>query len=151
MALRVLQYGLAGIDCLYGILLVLGYRHAVAPGGAWPELPVLLIAFSVLPAGVLALRSPLLAGLAQFAFAFLGKQLLHGGPWPDLRFCAALSMTWSLAMLVVVVFRGIVEVTHEAYGEAEHQDDRHVAEFPMKEEPGELQAAVGGARNQLWF
>lgn len=148
MALRALQYGLAGIDCLYGVLLVVHYAHGLRAGGPWPELPLLLICLSVLPAGALALRSPMVAGLLQFACAFLGRELLQNWPNPGLRLCAALSMSWCLAMLVVVVFRGIVEVTLEAYGEAEHQDDRHAAEV----ETGELKAAAaGGARNQLWF
>lgn len=150
MALRALQYGLAGMDCLYGGLLLMHYAHGLRPGGSWPALPLLLIAVPVLPAAVLSLRSPLVAGVVQFAAAFVGRQLLHNGPWPGLRLAAALSMTWGLALLIVVVFRGIVEVTHEAYGEADHQDDRH--QPALAEEPGELKvAAAGGSRNQLWF
>jgi len=145
MALRVLQIGLAAMDCGYGLLLLAGYGR-----GAWHEFALALIVFSVLPASVLAARTPVPAAIGQFACAFLGRQLLHNGPWPDLRLYAALSMTLAVALVAVAVVRGVVEITREAYGEIEHQDDRHVPD--SGEERGELKvAAAGGARNQLWF
>lgn len=145
MALRVLQIGLAGMDCAYGMLLLAGYGHSALHDPA-----LALMVFSVLPASVLAVRFPVPAAIGQFTCAFLGRQLLHNGPWPDLRLCAALSMTLAVAGVAVAVFRGIVEITREAYGETEHEDDRHVPE--LSEKDAELKvAAAGGSRNQLWF
>lgn len=145
MALRVLQFSLAGIDCAYGMLMLAGYGR-----GSWHRLALALIVLSVLPGGILAARFPAPAAIGQFACAFLGRQLLHNGPWPDLQLYAALSMTLAVAIVAVAVVRGVVEITREAYGEAEHQDDRYVQGNP--EEQGELKvAAAGGARNQLWF
>jgi len=145
MLLRVLQICLAGIDCAYGMLLLAGYGR-----GSWHQTAVALIALSILPAGVLSVRFPAPAAIGQFAFAFLGRQLLHNGPWPDLRLYAALSMTLAVAIVALAVVRGVVEITREAYGEADHQDDRYAPETPG--EPGDLKvAAAGGARNHLWF
>ncbi len=145
MALRVLQICLAGIDCVYGMLLLAGNGRT-----AWHEPALALIVFSVLPASVLAVRFPAPAAIGQFACAFLGRQFLHNGPWPDLRLYAALSMTLAVAIAGVAVVRGVVEITREAYGEAQHQDDRYVPE--RTEDEADLKvAAAGGARNQLWF
>lgn len=145
MALRVLQICLAGVDCVYGMLLLAGYGRT-----AWHQAALALIVFSVLPASVLAVRFSAPAAIGQFACAFLGRQLLNNGPWPDLRLYGALSMTLAVAIVVVAVFRGIVEITREAYGETEHQDDLYVPE--LAENEAELKvAAAGGGRNQLWF
>lgn len=145
MVLRALQICLAGMDCVYGMLLLAGFGR-----GAWHQPALALIVLSVLPASVLAVRFPVPAAIGQFACAFLGRQFLHNGPWPDLRLYGALSMTLAVAIVALAVFRGVVEITREAYGEAEHQDDRYVPE--LTEEPGDLKvAAAGGARNQLWF
>jgi hypothetical protein len=145
MMLRALQICLAGIDCLYGMLLLAGLgRHA------WHQAALALIVLSVLPASVLAVRFPVQAAIGQFACAFLGKQFLHNGPWPDLRLYAALSMTLALAIVALAVFRGVLEITREAYGETEHQDDLCVPELAGNETELKV-AAAGGARNQLWF
>ncbi|HEY1807243.1 MAG TPA: hypothetical protein VGG42_01715 [Acidobacteriaceae bacterium] len=149
MALRVLKVCLAGIDCVYGMLL-LEHGHSVWHGAAGYQPALALIAFSVLPAGVLAVRFPAPAAILQFACALLGRQLLHNGPWPDLRLYGALSMTLAIAMVAVEVTRGVVEITREAYGESEHQDDRYVPELTENEADLKV-AAAGGARNQLWF
>lgn len=150
MALRVLQICLAGMDCVYGMLLLAGYGRSAWHVTAWQQPGLALIVFSVLPASVLAVRFPAPAAIGQFACAFLGRQLLYNGPWPDLRLYGALSMTAAVAIVAVAVFRGVLEVTREAYGEAEHQDDRYVPE--ISEDEAELKvAAAGGGRNQLWF
>lgn len=145
MALRVLQICLTGIDCAYGMLLLAGFGR-----GAWHHPALALIVLTVLPASVLAVRFPVRSAIGQFACAFLGRQLLHTGPWPDLRLYAAISMTLAVALVAVAVVRGVVEITREAYGEADHQDDRHVPEASGPE--SELKVAgAGSARNQLWF
>lgn len=150
MALRVLPICLAGMDCAYGMLLMAGYGRSAwhLTGSHQPALA--LIVLSVLPASVLAVRYPVPSAIGQFACAFLGRQMLHNGPWPDLQLYAAFSMTLAVALVAVAVIRGVVEITREAYGETEHQDDRYIAKDP--EQQGELKAAAaGGARNQLWF
>ncbi|MGA7525191.1 MAG: hypothetical protein WBW84_22270 [Acidobacteriaceae bacterium] len=150
MALRALQICLAGIDCGYGMLLLAGYGRSAWHGAVWQQPGLVLIAFSVLPASVLAVRFAAPAAIGQFACAFLGRQLLHNGPWPELRLSAALSMILALAIVGVAVFRGVLEVTREAYGETEHQDDRLGPDFTEKEADLKV-AASGGGRNQLWF
>ena len=150
MALRVLQICLAGVDCVYGMLLLAGYGRSAWHLTAWHEPAVALIVFSVLPASVLAVRFPAPAAIGQFACAFLGREFLYNGPWPDLRLYAALSMLLAVGIVAMAVARGVVEITREAYGEAEHQDDRYVPQ--RTEDDAELKvAAAGGARNQLWF
>lgn len=151
MALRALQICLAGMDCVYGMLLLAGYGRSAWQVTAWQQTALALIVFSVLPASVLAVRFPAPAAIGQFACAFLGRQLLHNGPWPDLRLYAALSMALGVAMVAVAVFRGVVEVTREAYGETEHQDDRYAPELTPEAEGDLKVAAAGGGRNQLWF
>lgn len=150
MALRVLQICVAGMDCGYGVLLLAGYGRSGWHLTAWHQPALALIIFSVLPASVLAVRFPAPAALGQFACAFLGRQLLHNGPWPDLRLFGALSMTLALAIVTVAICRGVVEITREAYGETEHQDDRYVPEVGENEADLKV-AAAAGARNQLWF
>lgn len=149
MALRVLQICLAAVDSACGALLLAEYgRSAWNLSGSQPA--VALIVLSVLPASVLAVRFPVPSAIGQFACAFLGRQMLHNGPWPDLQLYAALSMTLAVALVAVAVARGVVEITREAYGEAEHQDDRYVP--GSSEEQQDLKvAAAGGARNHLWF
>jgi len=145
MALRVLQICLSGMDCAYGMLLLAGYGHS-----AWHQPALALIVFSVLPASVLAVRFPVPAAIGQFACAFLGRQFLYNGPWPDLRLSAALSMTLGLAIAGMAVLRGVVEITREAYGEKEQQDDRY-ASGDAEEQRDLKVAAAGGGRNHLWF
>jgi hypothetical protein len=150
MALRALQIFLAGIDCVYGLLLLAGYGRSTWQVTAWQQPALALIVFSVLPASVLAMRFAAPAAVGQFACAFLGRQLLHNGPWPDLQLYGALSMTLAVAIVTVAVIRGVVEVTREAYGETEHQDDRYVPDHAENEADLKV-AAAGGGRNQLWF
>ena len=88
---------------------------------------LLLVAGSVFPLAVLAVRFPLVAGIAQFSTAFIGNQLLHESPWPDLRICSSASMALALAVLFVAVLRGILEITQEAFGEAEEPDEQPAA------------------------
>jgi hypothetical protein len=75
----------------------------------------------------MAVRFPLVAGIAQFSTAFIGNQLLHEAPLRDLRACSSASMALALALLFVAVLRGILEVTQEAFGEAEEQDEQQAA------------------------
>ena len=61
------------------------------------------------------------------------------------------TVSLGVAMVAVAVFRGVVEVTREAYGETEHQDDRYAPELTPEAEGDLKVAAAGGGRNQLWF
>ncbi len=82
----------------------------------------------LVPIAILSLRFPLAAGIAQFSTAFIGNQLLHDSPLLDLRACSSVSMALSMAILFAEVFRGIHEVTREAFGEIEDQDEKRAAE-----------------------
>ena len=127
MTLRALQLALAIGNCLYGALLLQMYGRPAFHAPLWPpsldQQVLWLVAISVLPVAALGLRFPLLAGIFQFSCAFLGSQILHDAPFPDLRLISSISMTIALVALVLAVFRGILQVTREAFGEAEDQDD----------------------------
>jgi hypothetical protein len=131
MSVRYLQISLAVGNCLFGLLLLEKYGRALLHAQAWPpnldQQVLLLVAGSVLPIALCGLRFPLAAGLFQFSSAFIGNQLLHDAPLPDLRFCSSISMTMAFAILAVTVLRGILEVTREAFGEAEDQDEKQAA------------------------
>jgi hypothetical protein len=131
MSLRLLQNVLAASNCLFGLLLLGLYGPALLHGRVWPpsleQQSLLLVAGFVLPLAVLAVRFPLVAGIAQFSTAFIGNQLLHEAPLPDLRACSSASMVLALALLFVAVFRGILEITQEAFGEAEDTDEKQAA------------------------
>lgn len=128
MGLRVLQVLLAVGNCLYGGLLLTRYGQPALHPGAWPpaleQQVVLLVAISVLPTALVGLRFPLIAGIVEFASGFIGRQLLHEAPLADLRTFAGISMAVGFAILAVAVLRGIVDVTREAFGEAEDQDEK---------------------------
>ena len=129
--IRFLQNVLAVSNCFFGLLLLWLYGPLLFHTHPWPpsleQQVLLLVAGSVLPIAVLALRFPLVAGIAQFSTAFIGNQLLHEAPLPDLRLCSSVSMTIAFAILFVAVFRGVLEITQEAFGEAEDQDDKQAA------------------------
>jgi hypothetical protein len=131
MSVRHLQISLAAGNCLLGLLLLEKHGRTLLLSHAWPpsleQQVLLLVAGSVLPAALFSLRYPLVAGIFQFSSAFIGNQLLHEAPLPDLRLISAISMTMGFAILAVTVFRGILEVTREAFGEAEDQDEKQAA------------------------
>jgi Na+/phosphate symporter len=131
MGVRILQNVLLAGNCLFGLLLLVLYGPPLLHTRAWPpslEQEVLLVvAGSVFPLAVLAVRFPLVAGITQFSTAFIGNQLLHEAPLPDLRVCSSASMALALALLFVAVLRGILEITQEAFGEAEEPDEQQAA------------------------
>ena len=132
MGVRVVQSVLLAGNCLFGLLLLVLYGPPLLHTRAWPpsleQEVLLLVAGSVFPLAVLAVRFPLVAGVAQFSTAFIGNQLLHEAPLPDLRMCSSASMALALALLFVAVLRGILEITQEAFGEAEEQDEQQAAD-----------------------
>jgi hypothetical protein len=132
MSVRLLQSGLAVGNCLFGLLLLALYGPALIHTRAWPpslEQEVLLLVVGVVvPLAILAVRFPLIAGIAQFSTAFIGNQILHESPLPGLRAFSSASMTIALAILFVAVFAGILEITQEAFGEIEDQDEKQSAE-----------------------
>ena len=89
MGVRILQNVLLAGNCLFGLLLLVLYGPPLLHTRAWPpslEQEVLvLVAGSVFPLAVMAVRFPLVAGITQFSTAFIGNQLLHEAPLPDLR------------------------------------------------------------------
>ncbi len=127
MSVRLLQILVAAGNCLFGLLLLAIYGPALLHGHAWPaslEHQVLvLVAGSVLPLAVLAVRFPVVAGMAQFSAAYIGNQLLHEAPLRVLREFSRVSMGIALAILFLAVFRGILEITQEAFGETEESDE----------------------------
>jgi hypothetical protein len=128
MSARLLQIVLVAGNCLFGVLLLALYGPALLHARAWPpnleNQVLLLVAGSVLPLAILAIRFPLVAGIAQFSAAFIGNQLLHEAPLPDLRAFSSASMVLAMAILLVAVFRGILEITQEAFGEVEDSDEK---------------------------
>ncbi|HEX4310872.1 MAG TPA: hypothetical protein VHZ25_12645 [Acidobacteriaceae bacterium] len=128
MSVRLLQNIFAGGNCVFGSLLLAMYGPTLLHARAWPpsleQQVLLLVTASVLPLAILAVRFPLVAGIAQFSSAFIGNQMLHDAPLPDLRAFSSASMAIALAILFVAVFRGILEITQEAYGEVEDQDEK---------------------------
>ena len=128
MTLRILQMVLAVGNCLYGVVLLELYGRTALHIPLWPpsldQQVLWLVALSVLPIAVIGLRFPLAAGILEFAAAFVGNQLLHDSPFPDLRLVSTISMTIAFIILGLSVFRGIIEVTREAFGEAEDTDER---------------------------
>jgi uncharacterized membrane protein len=67
-----------------------------------------------------------MGGMAQFSAAYIGNQLLHEAPMRILREFSWVSMGIALAILFLAVFRGILEITQEAFGEAEEADEQPV-------------------------
>ena len=128
MGVRLLQNVFAAANCFFGFWLLAIYGPALLQLRAWrpglEEQVLVLVAGAVLPLAILAFRFPLIAGIAQFSAAYIGNQLLHDSPLPDLRGLSALSMALALAILCVALFRGIFEITQEAFGEAEDTDQR---------------------------
>jgi hypothetical protein len=123
MVLRLVHTVLVGANCLFGLLLLGLYGPTLLHTRAWPpnleQESLLLVAASVLPLAVMAARFPLVAGIAQFSTAYIGNQLLHDAPLPDLRFFSSVSMVLALVILAVALFRGIFEITQEAFGHPE--------------------------------
>jgi hypothetical protein len=127
MAVRLLQIAVAAGNCLFGLLLLAIYGPVLLHSPAWPltlgQQVVVLVAGPVLPLAVLAMRFPVIGGMAQFSAAYIGNQLLHEAPLRVLREFSCVSMGIALAILFLAVFRGILEVTQEAFGEAEDPDE----------------------------
>ena len=132
MSVRLLQLVLGVANCIFGLLLLERYGGSLVSQRAWPpsleEQAIFLVAVILLPLAILGLRFPLLAGIAQFATAFIGNQLLHDSPFLGLRAFSSISMAMSMAILLLEVFRGILEVTQEAFGEIEDQDEKRAAD-----------------------
>ncbi|MFP5226590.1 MAG: hypothetical protein ACLGXA_03090 [Acidobacteriota bacterium] len=131
MRIRPLQNVVAVGNCLFGLMLAALYGPALVHIRAWPlslgQEVLLLVAGSALPLAVVALRFPLVGGMAQFSMAYIGNQLLHEAPLRVLRDFSAVSMGIALTMLVIAVFRGILEITQEAFGEIEEADEQQAA------------------------
>jgi hypothetical protein len=130
MSVRLLQIMVAAGNCLFGLLLLSIYGRALLHSGAWPptlgQQVLVLVAGTVLPLAVLAMRFPVIGGMAQFAAAYIGNQMLHEAPLRVLREFSCVSMGIALAILFLAVFRGILEVTQEAFGEAEDPDEERL-------------------------
>jgi hypothetical protein len=130
VSVRLFQYVVASANCFFGLVLLALYGPALLHGHAWPpslqQQVLLLVAGSALPLAVLAMRFPVIGGLAQFSAAYIGNQLLHEAPLHILRQCSWASMIFALAILFLAVFRGILEVTQEAFGEAEDADEKQL-------------------------
>lgn len=128
MSLRILQTAVAIGNCLYGALLLGLYGRAALHPSLWPltidQQVLWLVAIAVLPIAAFGLRFTLAAGILEFATAFVGNQMLHDAPFPDLRLVSSISMTIALVILGLAVFSGILQVTREAFGEAEDQDEQ---------------------------
>ncbi len=126
MVLRRVHTVLIAGNCFLGALLLGLYGPILLHTRAWPpsleQQALLLVASSVLPLAVLAVRFPLVAGIAQFSTAYIGNQLLHDAPLPDLRVFSSVSMVAALVILLVALFRGILEITQEAFGEVPDQE-----------------------------
>lgn len=131
MGVRLLQNVFAAANCFFGFWLLAIYGPALLQLRAWrpglEEQVLVLVAGAVLPLAILAFRFPLIAGIAQFSAAYIGNQLLHDSPLPDLRSLSSVSMVIALAILFIAVFRGILEITQEAFGEAEDHDQERAA------------------------
>jgi len=130
MSVRLLQNLVSAGNCLFGLLLLAIYGPALEHSRVWPptlqQQVLLLVAGSVLPLAVLVLRFPVVGGLVQFSAAYIGNQLLHEAPLRVLREFSWVSMGIALAILFLAVFRGILEVTQEAFGEAEEADEEQL-------------------------
>ena len=134
MSVRLLQMMVAAGNCLFGLLLLAIYGPALVHSHAWPPtlgqqvlvLVLVLVAGSAFPLAVLAMRFPVVGGMAQFSAAYIGNQLLHEAPLRVLREFSWVSMGIALAILFLAVFRGILEVTQEAFGEAEEPDEERL-------------------------
>ena len=131
MVLRRVHTVLIGGNCFLGLLLLALYGPILVHTRAWPpslvEEALLLVGASVLPFAVLSVRFPLVAGMAQFSTAWVGNQLLREAPLPELRAFSSISMMLALVILGVAVFRGIFEITQEAFGQAEPQKKKPAA------------------------
>ena len=131
MVLRRVHTALIGGNCFFGLLLLGLYGPILIHTRAWPpslaQEALLLVAASVVPFAVLSVRFPLVAGIAQFSTAYIGNQLLREAPLPELRAFSSISMMLALVILAVAVFRGIFEITQEAFGEAEPQEKKRTA------------------------
>lgn len=132
MVLRFAHTVLIGGNCFLGVLLLGLYGPILLETRAWPPCLVqevlLFVAASVLPLAVLSMRFPLVAGIAQFSTAYIGNRLLHDAPLPGLRAFSSISMMLALVILSVAVFRGILEITQEAFGEAEDRDEKRATD-----------------------
>lgn len=130
MTLRTLQFALSLGNCLYGGLLLELYAHRAFHSPLWPptldQQVLWLVAVSVLPVALIGLRFPLITGILEFSCAFLGNQLLHDAPYPDLRLISSISMSIAFVILGLAVLRGILQVTREAFGDTDDQEDHRI-------------------------
>ncbi len=131
MSVRLLQNAVGAGNCLFGLILLALYGPALLHIRAWPlglgQEVLLLVAGSVLPLAVVALRFPLIGGMGQFATAYIGNQLLHEAPLRVLRDFSSVSMAIALAIVLIAVFQGILEITQEAFGEIDDTDEQQAA------------------------
>ena len=138
MSLRLLQILLALGNCCYGAFLMLQYGPVFRQSYAWPlsldQDVILLIGMSVLPIALLSLRFPIVAGILEFACAFIGLQLLHSDPLPHLTHYANVTMIMAAAVLAVAVLRGVTEVTYEAFHQKDEKPRKrsNVSELPAQ-------------------
>jgi hypothetical protein len=143
MVLRALQILLALGNCGYGLLLLGKYGNTAMQIHSWPltmnQEVILLIGISVMPAALVGLRWPVIAGIFEFACAFIGLQLVHDESLAHLKYFAHISMFVAAGVLVVAVLRGITEVTHEAFHKPEVKEKRRKAHahHPQHHHPGE--------------
>lgn len=130
MTLRTLQLALSIGNGLYGGLLLDLYARSAFHAPLWPlaldQQVLWLVAISVLPVALIGLRFPLIAGILEFSCAFLGNQMLHDAPYPDLRLISSISMAIAIVILGLAVLRGILQVTREAFGESEEQEEHPI-------------------------
>jgi hypothetical protein len=128
MLIRLLQNAVAVANCLLGLVLVAVYGPALLHihilSMTLAQEVLLLVAGSVFPLAIVTFRYPLFGGMAQFALAYIGNQLLHEAPLRTLRDFSVASMIVALTIIFSAVLRGILEITQEAFGEAQDSDDR---------------------------
>lgn len=119
MSLRTVQILVAVGNCVYGALLLSHYGQAALAMRGWPptveHTEILLVAVSVLPFAIISLRFPTIAGILQFACAFIGSQLAHNEPTVALLRDARISMAIAMAILAIASVRGIVAITPELF------------------------------------
>lgn len=127
MNLRTLQGILTIGNGAYGGFLFIVWSGAGLHISTLPPTPdqqaIGLVALSVLPMAIVGFWFPVAAGILEFACAFVGSQLLHDSRLPGLRLVSSVSMTLALIVLGLAVFGSVLQVTREAFGETDDQDE----------------------------
>lgn len=127
MFLRVFQIIVAIINCLYGLMLLLRYEGAAKQIHNWPlsmdQQVLLLIGICVFPAALIGFRFPIAAGILEFTSAFVGRQLLHMTPYPELLQFSQITRGLALAVLIVALLRGVTSVSREAFAPLEEREE----------------------------